>query len=86
MADKNKFVATAGVKGLAIVAIGNSVLVVPRSEAQKVKKIVELLKTQKEKTFSKYMFLKLQKIYRYHCLNSLTYFIFSYYAGNSFNY
>ncbi len=49
MADKNKFVATAGVKGLAIVAIGNSVLVVPRSEAQKVKKIVELLKTQKRK-------------------------------------
>ena len=38
MADKNKFVATAGVMGLAIVAIGNSVLVVPRSEAQKVKK------------------------------------------------
>lgn len=44
MADDNKFIATAGVKGLAIVAIGNSVLVVPRSEAQKVKKIVELLK------------------------------------------
>lgn len=44
LSDSDKIVATVGVKGLAIVAVGNFVLVVPRAEAQKVKKLVEKLK------------------------------------------
>lgn len=45
--DNKKVIATVGVKGLVIVSVGNSILVVPRTEAQKVKKIVERLKEEK---------------------------------------
>ena len=47
LSDSGKVVATVGVKGLAIIAIDNFVMVVPRAEAQKVKKLVEMLKEEK---------------------------------------
>jgi mannose-1-phosphate guanylyltransferase len=45
--DDKKVIATVGIKGLVIVSVGNSILVVPRTEAQKVKKLVEYLKEEK---------------------------------------
>lgn len=42
-----KTVVTVGVKGLIVVSVGDRILVLPRSEAQKVKKVVEKLKEEK---------------------------------------
>lgn len=47
LSDSDKVVATVGVKGMAIVAVDNFILVVPRTEAQKIKKLVEMLKEEK---------------------------------------
>jgi mannose-1-phosphate guanylyltransferase len=45
--EDKKVIATVGIKGLAIVSVGDSILIVPRAEAQKVKKLIEKLKEDK---------------------------------------
>lgn len=47
LSSGKQVVATVGVKGLVVVAVNDSILIIPRAEAQKVKKLVELLKEKK---------------------------------------
>jgi mannose-1-phosphate guanylyltransferase len=47
LSSGKRAVVTVGVKGLIVVALDDAILVIPRSEAQKVKQIVEKLKKEK---------------------------------------